>query len=134
MLNSKSELMAFITGIAHFEVRQPELQAIASALRAAGAEKVGAYGLCWGGKLIILSACANTFDAIVQIHPARMEPADAETLTVPIASYISDDEPADAQEKLMEIVSNKPFSELNDFHHFVGMHHGRSACLLSGCC
>ncbi|KAJ3178617.1 hypothetical protein HDU87_003440 [Geranomyces variabilis] len=123
-IERKQELMEFMGGAADFSKRQPELQAIADQLKKDGAQKIGAYGLCWGGKLVILSAVAKTFDAIAQIHPARLEPHDADNLTVPIASFISDDESIDAQNKLMEIANKKEFASLNQFHHYAGLHHG----------
>ncbi|KAJ3285516.1 hypothetical protein HK104_009453 [Borealophlyctis nickersoniae] len=118
----KAELMSFITHTANFQTRAPDLLSIATALRSTGAAKLGAYGLCWGGKLVILSAGA--FDAIAQIHPARMDPKDAEGVNVPIASYISDDESREAQEGLREVMAGKAVGGVCDFQWYEGMHHG----------
>ncbi|KAI8818509.1 dienelactone hydrolase [Fimicolochytrium jonesii] len=125
---TKSALMAFMGSSANFATRQPDLLAVVEHLRnTESIANIGAYGLCWGGKLVILTASQNptAFSAIAQVHPARMEPEDAEGLTIPLASYISDDESVDAQKQLEEIMSRKKFdNKLNDFKHFVGMHHG----------
>ncbi|TVY85488.1 putative AIM2 family protein, partial [Lachnellula suecica] len=47
-------------------------------------EAWGAYGLCWGGKVVALTSGASTpFKASGQVHPARLETEDAKKITIP---------------------------------------------------
>ncbi|KAI8916591.1 Alpha/Beta hydrolase protein [Powellomyces hirtus] len=116
----------FIGTTGNFQERIPELQALSSALRSAGAEKVGVYGLCWGGKLVILAGAADpkAFDAVAQGHPAKLDPTDVEKLTVPFASFISKDENKDDHQKMIDILKTRPGNEKNHFRVYPEMHHG----------
>lgn len=63
--------------------------------------KFAILGYCWGGKVATLSATADTnpFSAIASIHPAMVDPADADGLSVPTIMLASGDEPADDVKK-----------------------------------
>jgi dienelactone hydrolase len=63
--------------------------------------KFGILGLCWGGKVVALSTKADTnpFSVGASAHPAMVDPADAEGLTVPFAMLASGDEPAEDVKK-----------------------------------
>lgn len=65
---------------------------------------MGVYGLCWGGKIAAMAGATDVFNAVAQVHPARLVVEDFEALKVPIATYISQDEPK-------EIVSARWFIE-----------------------
>ena len=53
----------------------------------------GVLGFCWGGKVVALTSGAGTpFAAAVQSSPGRLDPADAETCTIPMAVLASKDE------------------------------------------
>ncbi|KAF4631521.1 hypothetical protein G7Y89_g6606 [Cudoniella acicularis] len=44
----------------------------------------GAYGLCWGGKVVALASAAGTpFTASGQVHPGRLATEDAKAITIP---------------------------------------------------
>ncbi|KAL3458749.1 hypothetical protein BJX64DRAFT_212684 [Aspergillus heterothallicus] len=69
-------------------------------------EKWGAYGLCWGGKLVVLNSGLETpFVATGQVHPGRLDTADADSLAVPHIVLASKDEPADVVEHYSKIVA-----------------------------
>jgi dienelactone hydrolase len=52
------------------------------------------YGLCWGGKVAIMAGAHDeAFAAVAQIHPARLAIEDFEALKVPVATFLSQDEP-----------------------------------------
>ncbi|KAI9927463.1 hypothetical protein MW887_003077 [Aspergillus wentii] len=68
-------------------------------------KKWGALGLCWGGKVTVLSSGPNTpFAVSAQVHPGRMEAADAEKLTIPHIVFASKDEPAEAVQGYKDII------------------------------
>ncbi|TVY12674.1 putative AIM2 family protein [Lachnellula arida] len=55
----------------------------------------GVVGFCWGGKIVSLTSGKGTpFKAAVEVHPAMVDPADAEGITIPLALLASKDEPA----------------------------------------
>ncbi|KAG6885718.1 hypothetical protein C0993_010891 [Termitomyces sp. T159_Od127] len=53
--------------------------------------------------------------------------ADAEKLTVPLAIYISKDEPFDEYRKVLDVISKKSFAPKNDSKHYANMFHGWAA-------
>ncbi|TVY47887.1 putative AIM2 family protein, partial [Lachnellula cervina] len=56
----------------------------------------GVVGFCWGGKIVSLTSGKDTpFKAAVECHPAMVDPADAEGITIPLALLASKDEPAE---------------------------------------
>lgn len=52
---------------------------------------------------------------------------DTKTLNVPLALYVSPDEPADEFTKINEIMSKKPFAAKNDSKLYETMFHGWAA-------
>lgn len=58
-------------------------------------------GYCWGGKVVSLvtSAEDTVFKAGVELHPAMVDPADAEKIKVPICMLASKDEDVEAVKK-----------------------------------
>ncbi|KAJ3176340.1 hypothetical protein HDU87_005382 [Geranomyces variabilis] len=110
-----------------FQKRIPDLHALADALRAGGARRVGVYGLCWGGKLAILAAGAHVgdFDAIAQAHPTRFDAEDYRNVKVPVASFPSESDNHEAQAELIAMVEQQPeIKNLCSFHSYRNMHHG----------
>ncbi|KAL2830920.1 hypothetical protein BDW59DRAFT_14865 [Aspergillus cavernicola] len=68
-------------------------------------EKWGAYGLCWGGKVLALSSGSGTpFTATAQVHPGRMDKADAEKVAIPHAILASKDEPQEIVSAYSEVI------------------------------
>jgi dienelactone hydrolase len=62
----------------------------------------GIIGYCWGGKVVSLAvkADSNPFSVAASIHPAMVDPADAEGLKIPFILLASGDEPAEDVKKL----------------------------------
>lgn len=60
-------------------------------------KKWGALGMCWGGKIISLTSGKGTlFSAVAEVHPAMVDPKDAEKITVPLCMLASGDEDKEA--------------------------------------
>ncbi|KAJ0413384.1 hypothetical protein BJY00DRAFT_306363 [Aspergillus carlsbadensis] len=75
-----------------------------------GVTRWGAYGLCWGGKVLALAsgeAGGSGFGGTVQVHPGLMDKADAENLTIPHAVLASNEEPANVVQAYQEIIAAK---------------------------
>ncbi|KAL3457207.1 Alpha/Beta hydrolase protein [Aspergillus heterothallicus] len=72
----------------------------------------GAYGLCWGGKVLALASGQDNGSGLrgtVQVHPGLMDKADAGKLTIPHAILASKEEPADVVQAYKEsIVAREP--------------------------
>ncbi|KAL7806322.1 Alpha/Beta hydrolase protein [Trichoderma gracile] len=66
--------------------------------------KLAILGYCWGGKVAALAVKAptNAFSAAAAAHPAMVDPADAEGLTVPFALLASKDENPEDVKKFEE--------------------------------
>ncbi|GFP59349.1 uncharacterized AIM2 family protein C30D10.14 [Trichoderma asperellum] len=66
--------------------------------------KLAMLGYCWGGKVVALTVKAptNPFAAAAAAHPAMVDPADAEGLTVPFALLASKDEDVTAVKQFEE--------------------------------
>ncbi|KAG2417290.1 hypothetical protein HFD88_008509 [Aspergillus terreus] len=74
-------------------------------------QKWAALGLCWGGKVAVLASGAETpFAVSGQVHPGRMEQADAENLTIPHIVLASKDEPADVVNHYTDILARNGIS------------------------
>lgn len=63
--------------------------------------KFGILGYCWGGKVATLSTKADNspFGALASVHPAMVDPQDAEGVKVPTALLASGDEPVEDVKK-----------------------------------
>jgi len=106
----------------------PFVKNVTSALKADGITKIGAYGYCWGGKIVTLTSGANTdFVAVASVHPAMLAVADFEALTVPLGLFPSKDESAEECDKAWEVVKTKPFASLSVHKRYVNMRHGWAA-------
>jgi len=65
-------------------------------------------GYCWGGKIVtLLSQEGSAFVASAQIHPAMLDPKDAEGIVVPHFCLATKDENKDATEAFAEKVKAK---------------------------
>ncbi|KAF8213481.1 Alpha/Beta hydrolase protein [Mycena galopus ATCC 62051] len=124
----KKSLQEFFGGTANPGKAVEKLIAFANTLKSDGAKKVGAYGFCWGGKVTLLAAGESTpFESVSIIHPAMLSVNDAEKLTVPLAIYISKDEPVDEYIKILDVIAKKPFATKNDNKYYSNMFHGWAA-------
>jgi len=121
----KAELQAFFGGAGNIQNTLAKLTKFGETLRTGNIQRLGVYGLCWGGKVSMLASSDSTpFDAVSMIHPAMISPDDATKLTIPLAMYVSKDEPIDEVIKVNELIANKPFAAKNDYKLYANMHHG----------
>jgi len=124
----KADLQAFFGGTANPNAAVKKLVAFGEHLKSTGVQKIGMYGFCWGGKVTISSAGDGTpFSSAAIVHPAMLSADDARKLTVPLAIYISKDEPIDEYNKILEAISKKPFASKNDHKNYSNMFHGWAA-------
>ena len=66
-----------------------DVEAVAQELKKNGAEKLGLYGLCWGGKITSLAGYEGTlFSGVAIVHPAMVNGEDSKGLTVLPGSVI----------------------------------------------
>ncbi|KFA47864.1 hypothetical protein S40293_06456 [Stachybotrys chartarum IBT 40293] len=77
-------------------------------------ERFGILGYCWGGKVVALAAKADTnpFAVAAVAHPAMVDPADAEGLSVPFILLASKDEDADAVKKFEDALKVPKYVEI----------------------
>ena len=83
----------------------------------------GILGFCWGAKIATLAADKrDVFKAVAAVHPAMVDPKDAEKITAPYILLASKDEPADdiaAFEKNLpsDVRSKSIVKTYGDMHH-----------------
>ncbi|PMD18037.1 dienelactone hydrolase [Hyaloscypha hepaticicola] len=83
----------------------------------------GAFGLCWGGKVVVLSSAENTpFKASGQVHPGRLEAGDARKVVVPHIVLASNGEPEDVVKEYYDILVGE--GKENVVETYNTMHHG----------
>jgi len=124
----KADIQAFFGGIASPPANVTKLKSFGQVLKANGAQRIGVYGFCWGGKVTVAAGGEDTpFDAVAIVHPAMLSVDDAKNLTVPLAIYISKDEPVDEYNKIVDVISKKPFAAKNDHKNYTNMFHGWAA-------
>ncbi|KIM71412.1 hypothetical protein PILCRDRAFT_830347 [Piloderma croceum F 1598] len=127
----KADLQAFFgpDGAAYPPANINKLVQFAQLLKSNGSKSVGAYGYCWGAKICILAGGSEDtpLNALGMVHPAMLSSDDATKLRVPMAMYITKDEPIDEFNKINDIISNKPFASKNDSANYKNMFHGFAA-------
>ncbi|CDO72737.1 hypothetical protein BN946_scf184990.g20 [Trametes cinnabarina] len=121
-----AELQAFFGGTGKPENSVANLIKVGNTLKAEGVEWVGAYGLCWGPRVVILAAAAPStpFNAVAAVHPAMLHHEDVTELKVPLGLYPSKDEPIDEVKQILEIISKKSFADQNDYKLYGDSSHG----------
>ncbi|KAI5123735.1 hypothetical protein M0805_000328 [Coniferiporia weirii] len=126
----KDALQAFFAGPAQPEKNLNALLRVGKALREQGTVKrLGAYGVCWGGKLTTLAGSGENpvFDAVAAIHPAMLSASDADNLSVPLGLFITKDEPKEEYDSMVEKLSHKPFADKVVYKNYSNMFHGFAA-------
>ncbi|KAI0700444.1 hypothetical protein BC835DRAFT_1404870 [Cytidiella melzeri] len=120
----KQKLQDWFAGFANPANHVPKLAKVGKELKSEGVDFVLAYGYCWGGKVVMKSGSeADTpFSAISIVHPAMLSSDDAVELRVPLGLYPSNDEPKNEAEKIVDILSKKPFASKNDYVQFDSFH------------
>ncbi|CAG8594667.1 14018_t:CDS:2 [Acaulospora colombiana] len=115
----------------------PDLQNLARLLKADGVQRIGVYGLCWGGRIATIAGAnlgldegsAPLFDAVASIHPGiashgdpqankRITVDDIKRVTVPTALYASNGEPIDTYKELVEALDELLFSSKNAYRYY----------------
>ncbi|RKO85426.1 Alpha/Beta hydrolase protein [Blyttiomyces helicus] len=123
-----ADLRAHLLYHAPPEVVLRDSQSIAAHLRAEGAQKVGALGLCWGGRKVCeLAAVEGAVDAVASAHPSQIDEAVVDAITVPVCFLPSMSEPdyVSIDDFLCEgILAKKPFAARNVHRRFTTMRHG----------
>ena len=85
-------------------------------------KKVGVFGMCYGGKVVILASNqpGTAIDASAQAHPARLSAEDAKALITPHLILASNGEAAEDVTAFDEV--EKPNG--SETHTYPTMHHG----------
>jgi len=86
-------------------------------------ESWGAYGLCWGGKLMALVSGEGTpFKASGTAHPGLLDVSDAEKITIPyICLFSKEDGTPELVESYGDILKKNPKNYVETYGN---MHHG----------
>jgi len=123
----KKEFGEWFATIGNIKERVPEVESIVEALGKEG-KSVGLYGLCWGGKIATLagggSVAPQYLKGVAALHPALVDPKDAEALKVPIAMFPSKDEDKEVLTKQWKIVESKEFASKSAYRYYGEMIHG----------
>lgn len=103
--DQRAKALEFLAGPGAFKlnadaVRLDIVPAVRTLFPQFGDEGLGAFGLCWGGKIVVLAANADTtkrspFAATGQAHPGGLDVADAKLLKTPHICLASKDENKD---------------------------------------
>ncbi|KAF9454996.1 dienelactone hydrolase [Macrolepiota fuliginosa MF-IS2] len=124
----KDALQKFFGTVASPPANVKKLASFGQALKSEGVQKLGVYGFCWGGKVTMLGSGESTlFNAAAIVHPAMLSVEDAQKITIPFAIYVSKDESIDEYNKILDVVSKKPFAAKNDHKNYSHMFHGWAA-------
>jgi len=122
----KANIQAFFGGIANPVENATRLSDFGHALKDEGVKRVGCYGFCWGGKVIMLAGGKphTPFDVVSIVHPAMLSAGDAQRLDLPLGLFISKEESEEEFHKTVDVMNRKPFAAKNDdkiydsFHGF----------------
>ncbi|VDC01965.1 unnamed protein product [Peniophora sp. CBMAI 1063] len=122
----KAAFQKFFAGPAKPDEAVVKLERVVKALKEEGVKKVGAYGLCWGGKVAVLAGAkeGSVLDAIATAHPAMLKADDTLSLDIPFAIYVSKDEPQEEYNRIVKILQSKPFADKVDYDYYPTMFHG----------
>ncbi|KAF2664695.1 dienelactone hydrolase [Microthyrium microscopicum] len=86
-----------------------------------GVKSWGALGLCWGGKVIMLSSGTEEglgWKAAAQVHPSLLDPEDAKTIKIPFAMLPSGEEDQSEVEKFgANLTGEKVLETFHDMNH-----------------
>jgi len=83
----------------------------------------GLVGFCWGGKIVSLTTSTSDtpFTAAAEVHPAMVDPKDAEGIKIPLALLASKDEPAEDVKKFEANLTGEKYVEVfgDQIHGFM---------------
>ncbi|KAJ3340688.1 hypothetical protein HDU83_006597 [Entophlyctis luteolus] len=118
----REKVLEFASAFDYPAVRADVARAVAWLRTAHGVERVGVFGLCWGGRIAVrlgaeagaiaatdtdTDAARSEFARVVAVgtaHPARLEPADGARLRVPLCLLPSAGEDEATMRALFELV------------------------------
>lgn len=112
-------MQAHIQSIGSWEVLKPDLHAVVEHVGRSGADKIGAYGFCFGGKKLAQAAsdplASNLFTSIALIHPTNVVATDGELFNTPVALLPSGGEDPLVMDAIWEKVKDRKGSVRRDF-------------------
>ncbi|BFZ61657.1 hypothetical protein YB2330_002730 [Saitoella coloradoensis] len=108
-----------------YPAHEAAFKALIEQLKADGAKKLGAYGFCWGSK-ILLQADAF-FGGIALVHPSLLEDSDADNVKCPVALLASKEETIEKCAGFWEKLEKKEFAEKNMYKRYDDVAHGFAA-------
>lgn len=117
------KFQTFLQGLNYTHMRHVVVEAV-TILKALGCTKIGAVGMCWGGKIGIRANCEGLLTGSVCAHPFMLEDVDAKDLKTPVCLLPTKDEDAKNMEAYMAEAAKHPFHALNVHKRFEQMHHG----------
>ncbi|KAI5816566.1 dienelactone hydrolase [Pyronema omphalodes] len=123
----QAALGAFFGGPANPANNVETVRGLVPKLKAAypSVERWALVGYCWGGKIVTLLSAGDEFVAGAQIHPAMLDPTDAEKLKIPNFCLATKDEDAAATEKFKENVEkNEAIKDKSKILRWDGTFHG----------
>lgn len=115
----------FVKGTANIDANVAKLAEVVNEAKRKyeGVKGWGCYGLCWGGKLAVLSSGSGTdFKAAGTAHPGRLAKEDAEKLTIPFICLFSKED--GTPELVKEYGEALEKSKENVVEKYGSMHHG----------
>jgi len=126
-LADKAALQAFFGTTANPVLTLPYITALGLELKKEGATKIGVLGFCWGGKLAFKTGSEGWVDAVAAVHPAMLSADDVDNVRVPVAMYLSQDEPVEEYQKLVDTLADRPWATKNSWKVYPTVNHGFAA-------
>lgn len=120
----------WLESIGNIGERVKDVEAVVKDLKANGAQKVGLYGFCWGGKVASqLAGPGSPFAGVSLVHPAFITPEDAKNFTVPVGFFPSKDEPKKDAEEFWSIIQKEhaDLASKSQYKYYDENHHGFAA-------
>ena len=120
------KLSQWFESVGNFGERAKDVRAVVDELKSNGAQKLGLYGLCWGGNVAVqLAGKDSPFVGVSIIHPAFLSPDDAKGFTVPVSFFPSKVEPkndadgfwATMQKEHPDLAAKSQYKYYDENHH-----------------
>jgi len=123
----KAALQVYFGTTANPAFTLPYITAVGAELKKDGATKIGILGFCWGGKCAFKAGGEDWVDAVATVHPAMLSADDVDNIKVPVAMYLSQDEPIEEYQKLVDTLADRPFATKNSWKVYPSVNHGFAA-------
>ncbi|CAE6437719.1 unnamed protein product [Rhizoctonia solani] len=102
------------SGVGNPQARATDLIKLGEKLQSDGFT-VGSLGFCWGSKVVILAGASSSIAAVAAVHPAILEPQDAEICKAALGFYPTRDEDPAEMEPFVKVA--KDYKLYSDVHH-----------------